>query len=134
LAEALLQWELSQRARVGYVAKGNNPWTENFSVLQAEVPDPADPGTHVNMGVVSALENADVIYLVGEARSHCLANTGYDIAAAFKDPMFVRKLVLVTDCTNDVPGYEFLGERFVRDMTARGMRTATSAEILSGWR
>ena len=129
LFEALQEW--SQRfAMVDFVTKGSNPWTEHFSAVQAEVPDPDDPSTQVNLRMVSTLEDADVVLLAGEASSHCLANTVRDIVARFGDPSTVRKLHLLTDATSPVPGFESYADDFLRDMVALGMNTLDTADAI----
>lgn len=129
LFESLQTWS-DRFALVDFVTKGSNPWTEHFSAVQAEVPDPEDPTTQVNTGLVRTLEEADVILLAGEASSHCLANTVRDIATQLADPAWVRKLVLLTDAMSPVPGFESYADDFVRDITALGMATTTTTQFL----
>lgn len=131
LADALKFWEREFMGRVEYVVKGNNPWTEHFSGVKAEVPDPSDLGTQLNTHLIQTLEEADVVALTGEALSHCVANTVTDIANAFADPATIRKLVLITDATSNVGGFDFLGQQFVTDMTKRGMRLETADSFLA---
>ena len=38
-------------------------------------------------------------------------------------------MVLLTDTTSSVKGFEEMGEEFVREMTVRGMRTCTTEEF-----
>ncbi len=113
------------------MTKGSNLWTEHFSAVQAEVPDPEDPDTQVNARLIDTLERADVILLAGEAGSHCLANTVRDIAAEFSDPTYVAKMVLLTDATSPVPGFEAYQDEFLRDLAGLGMRTSTTTEFLA---
>jgi nicotinamidase-related amidase len=130
LAEAVHAWE--ERFRMAdFVTKGSNPWTEHFSAVQAEVPDPADPTTQVNTELITTLENADTVLLAGEALSHCLANTVRDIADKFADASYVSKLVLLTDASSNVPTFESYGDDFVRELKAKGMKTATTSELLA---
>ena len=131
LAEALLVWELENFARVNYVMKGNNPWTEHFSGISAEVPDPTDPLTQVNKSMVQTLEAADVIAVGGEALSHCVASTVRDLVDNFSNPESVKKLVLLTDASSNVAGFEYLGEAFVKDMVAKGVILSTTTEFLA---
>jgi nicotinamidase-related amidase len=91
----------------------------------AEIPDPADPGTSLNTRLIQTLQNADIIGIAGEARSHCVANTIRDIANNFGEEN-IKKFVLIEDCTSDVTSFEFLGEAFVKEMKGRGMQVATS--------
>ena len=132
LSDVLHQWERWVGRQTHFVPKGTNPWTEHFSAIRAEVPDPEDPGTQVRTDGVRALESADRVGVAGEARSHCVANTIRDLVASFEDPGSVEKLVLITDTVSDVPGFEAYGEAFVRDLTAMGMRTATALELMRG--
>lgn len=125
LSEAIHEWE-ERFAMAEFVTKGSNPWTEHFSAVQAEVPDPDDPTTQINTGLVRTLEEADVILLAGEALSHCLANTARDISQAFSDPKYVSKLVLLTDASSPVAGFEKQADDFLRELRAAGMRTSTT--------
>lgn len=125
---AFADWENSQFARVDYVTKGHNPWTEHYSAVQADVPDPKDATTQLNTALIDTLQQADVVLLSGQALSHCVANTVIDIADNFGDEN-VRKLVLIEDTSSSVPGFEALGNEFVARMKDRGMQTAKAAEI-----
>lgn len=131
LFAALKRWEDQRFGVVDYVTKGSNLWTEHFSAVQAEVPDPEDPDTQINARLIDTLERADLIALAGEAGSHCLANTVRDIAAQFSDPTYVAKMVLLTDATSPVPGFESFQDDFLRDLSALGMRTSTTTEFLA---
>lgn len=131
LAGALNEWEFDQFRRVNYVVKGNNPFTEHFSGVQAEVPDPKDPATQVNTRLIQTLEEADIIAFTGEALSHCVASTVRGIAASFSDPKYIEKLVLLTDASSNVPGFDFLGDAFLKDLKALGMKTSTTVEFLA---
>ena len=128
LAETIHAWE-DRFAMADFVTKGSNPWTEHFSAVQAEVPDPSDPTTQVNTDLIHTLEEADVILLAGEALSHCLANTVRDVADKFADPTYVRKLVLLTDASSNVPGFEMYGDDFLKALIAEGMQTATTTDF-----
>lgn len=128
LFEAFINWE-QDFAMVDYVTKGSNFWTEHYSAVQADVPDPQDADTQINMKLIRTLEEADIILLAGEARSHCLANTVIDIADNFGEEN-IKKMILLEDATSDVPGFEDLGEQFVKDMKARGMQISTTTEFL----
>lgn len=132
VAEALHEWEEIEYAQAEFVTKGSNPWTEHFSGVKAEVPDPADPSTQLNIRLIETLEAADIILLAGEALSHCLANTVRDIADRFAqtNPRYIEKLYLLRDATGNVPGCDALGEAFIKDLTAKGMKLTTTTDFL----
>jgi nicotinamidase-related amidase len=127
----LREWEERRFALVDYVLKGSNMMTEHYSAVQADVPDADDAATQLNTRLICALEAADVIAVAGEARTHCLANTVRDIVNNFSHPSHIAKLVLLTDATSDIPGFETHAENFLRDMSARGLQLSTTVEFLA---
>ena len=128
LHQGLAIWEAQKQRRVHYVHKGTNPYTEHFSAIRAEVPDETDPSTQANEALLDRLEQADVLLIAGEARSHCVANTVRDLVHL--RPKMAKRIVLLEDTTSDVPGFEALGASFVSDMTSLGM----AIETTSRWR
>jgi len=127
LFDSLLEWE-KNFAMVDYVTKGSNFWTEHYSAVQADVPDPQDPGTMLNTRLIETLEIADEILIAGEALSHCVANTITDIANNFGEDN-IKKFILLEDASSNVTGFESLGENFVTDMKKRGMRVALTTDF-----
>lgn len=126
-------WEAAQLQVVAKLSKGSNPWTEHYSAVMAEVPDPQDPATQLNIPFLDSLVSADRIYICGEAGSHCVkASTEHiaDYLQAQQGREALAKLVLLTDCMSPVTGFEAQQEAFIAAMLARGARLATSTEIL----
>jgi len=105
---------------VDFVTKGSNFQTEHYGAVMAEVEDPADPSTRLNVPLITSLQNADFILIAGEALSHCVANTVRDVAANFGEDN-VKKMVLIDGCASPVKGFEQLAQDFVTEMTGRGM-------------
>lgn len=125
--KAITEWE-EDFNMVDYVTKGSNLWTEHYSAVQADVPDAKDPGTSLNIGLIEILQKAPLIALSGEALSHCVANTVRDIANNFGEEN-IKKMVLLTDTTSSVPGFEKLGEDFLKEMKGRGMQVCESKDF-----
>jgi len=119
-------WEDGALGIVSKIAKGSNPWTEHYSAVMAEVPDEADPKTQLNRELIASLADADRIYITGEAGSHCVKATTEHIA----DHIDPSRLVLVTDCMSPVQGFDTHYRGFLAAMAARGLQTATSAQML----
>ena len=126
--KALTSWEEKYFGMIDFVTKGSNLWTEHYSAVQADVPDPQDPGTMLNTRLIDTLKEADIIYIAGEALSHCVANTIRDIANNFGEDN-IKKFILLEDCSSSVPGFEKFGDDFVTEMTKRGMKTSKSTNI-----
>ncbi|MCL2656169.1 MAG: cysteine hydrolase [Betaproteobacteria bacterium] len=123
------RWEEATLNSVNKVIKGANPWTEHYSAIQAEVPDPADPDTETNAGFIALLRAADRVLIAGEAGSHCVKATTEHLADAF-GPNETGKLILLTDCISPVAGFETQYAQFLADMRACGLQTAKSSDLL----
>ena len=131
LHHALQRWEQQRFALVDYVTKGSNPFTEHYSAIVADVPDPSDPGTQINTAFIKTLLDADIVAIAGEAGSHCLANTVRDVANNFGDDSYVKRLVLLEDATSPVPGFEPFQTDFIKEMKARGMQISNTQDFLA---
>lgn len=133
LYQELLAWSGARPDNVDYVSKGSNPFTEHYSAVKAEVPDPADATTQLNTRLIQTLMEADKILIAGEAGSHCVANTVKDIADGFNDDSYIKKMVLLEDGISPVqsPFVDFpaIQAQFIADMKARGMQTANTTDF-----
>lgn len=131
LHEQLRKWSRDNVKTVNYVSKGSNPFTEHYSAVAADVPDPSDPSTHINQRLIDVLQSADNVLIAGEASSHCVLNTVKDIADNFGDDN-VKKLIWLSDATSPVihPVVDFpkIANDFVNEMAQRGMRISTTVD------
>ena len=123
------QWEETQLRGVGKVTKGENPWTEHYSAIQAEVPDADDAHTGMNTTLLADLDRADLLLIAGEASSHCVRATTEHIVANQPGGRPGR-IVLLTDCMSPVGGFEAQHAAFLADMRAKGVRLMSSVEAL----
>ncbi|MEO6918090.1 MAG: cysteine hydrolase [Collimonas sp.] len=124
------RWEESTLRSVNLISKGANPWTEHYSAVQAEVPDPDDAATMSNRDFLDNLARADCIYIAGEASSHCVKATTEHIAADF-GAANMAKLVLITDCMSPVSGFERQAGDFIAAMLAMGARSASARQVMA---
>lgn len=128
LQAAYAEWETAQLRPVAKVTKGENPWTEHYSALLAEVPSADDEHTQLNTALLQRLSSAERIVVAGEAGSHCVKATVEDLAAQL-GPEGTRRLVLLTDAMSPVAGFEAQQQAFLLEMAARGATLATTAEL-----
>ena len=131
LLSVLLAWEKDNLACINLVSKGSNIHREHFSAVMAEVVDPQDPSTQLNTDFIQMVMEADEILAAGEALSHCLLWTVRDMADSFGDDSFIKKVVLLSDCTSPVPGFEAMGQKLQDDLVLRGMQVTTSKDYLA---
>lgn len=128
------QWEDRRLRQVLKVTKGDNPWTEHYSALQAEVPDADDAATWLNRSLLARLDAFDTIWIAGEASSHCVKATVEHLADHLPSLLpsgCLEKLVLLTDGMSPVGGFEAQAADFMARMRERGARTATCAQALA---
>ncbi len=102
LLEASKKWERANGRMVEFVTKGDNPLTEHFGAFRANIEIPQDPKTQFNQGLVKKLLENDTVFLSGEARSHCVANSLRQLVNEV--PALCSKLTILQDCMSDVPG------------------------------
>lgn len=129
LLDALKDW--SRRRDRDYVAvpKGLYPLTEHFGIFQAQVPDPAIPETQLNTTLIADLGRFDTVYLMGEAKSHCVANSLKQLLNFA--PGLIPKLAVVTDCTSDVSGLGHLADPIYAEARRQQVRFVESGAIFS---
>lgn len=106
--EAILDWERTYYDVV-YVTKGENIFTEHYSILGALVPDGGDSSTVLNKPLLSRILDSERLVVAGEASSHCVANTLYDIVLSSEDS-FKDKIMLLKNCMSPVTGFESIQE------------------------
>lgn len=129
LHDAVNVWEAKKGMAVDFVTKGDNPYTEHFGAFRANIEIPQDPRTQFNQTLIANLMKYDLVFLAGEARSHCVANSLRQ--AVTEVPALAQKLVIMQDCMSDVPGFPaaFYAEvqKIYDDAVAKGARMADSA-------
>lgn len=126
LEEALAEWEEVNTKSPIVIRKGQFPLTEHYSAVKAEVVVDGEPDTDVNTEMIDELKKYDQILVAGEALSHCVGNTVRDMVANGIDP---KKVIVLSDCTSNVPTFEAQGEAFVSEMKDLGMRFMTTEEF-----
>lgn len=105
LAEALNAWSKKTNKIVNYVFKGMNPFTEHYSAIKAEVVL-EDSHTHENTVLLNSLKSATKLFVAGEALSHCVSSTVFDIVDYFEREKVSTEVILLEDCSSPVGGFE----------------------------
>ncbi|GAB3642152.1 cysteine hydrolase family protein [Spirosoma arcticum] len=129
LLDALKHWSRKRERDYVAVPKGLYPLTEHFGIFRAQVPDPAVPETQLNTALIADLDRFDTVYLMGEARSHCVANSLKQLLDFA--PSLVPKVVVVSDCTSDVAGLGHLADPIYEEARTRKVRFMESGAIFS---
>jgi len=130
VAAACAQWIHTTGKSVLDIYKGSNPRTEHYSAVRAEVPHPDDPGTHTNTSLLEWTDDADVLWVAGEAASHCVRATLDDVLAHRGD-LHARPVVVIGDCMAPVAGFEALYAQYRAEVIARGVQWRESASLMA---
>ena len=116
---------------VTFVTKGANPLTEHFGAFRAQVPIAGESDTNVNIELLKILTNYENVYLAGQAKSHCVANT---LKQALEyAPELAKKFIVLEDCMSNVGGgptpnltFAELAQPIYDDAKSKGVRFSTS--------
>jgi nicotinamidase/pyrazinamidase len=125
IMEALVEWTKEGRF-YQVVEKGTYPLTEHFGIFRANVPVADRPETQLNQALISTLDKYRNIYLAGEAKSHCVANSLKQAMEGY--PGLASKFIILEDCMSDVTGLGHLGTPVYARAKEMGIRFAKSAE------
>jgi len=127
--------------------KGDNPLTENYSILRPEVLDTFDGGVlaRKNTHFIERLLASDAIVVAGQASSHCVRSSVDDLLHEIqaRDPALAGKVYLLTDCMSAVTVPDGQGG-FLADFSvqaaeaagrfaAAGMHIVASTDPLESW-
>ena len=140
--EAVFFHGIARNCQPDFQLKGNNPLTENYSVLRPEVLEGTDgnPVALKNEALMNKLVQNDAVIIAGQAKSHCVAWTLEDMLHEIRrlDSDLCRKIYLLEDCTSPVviPGSidysEQADEAFQRFADA-GMHVVESVDPMAAW-
>lgn len=104
--EAIFFHSIARQSQAQFELKGENPFTENYSILRPEVLIGWDnqPIGNKNTNLIQQLLKYDAVIIAGQAKSHCVAWTIEDLLTEIKqvDSTLTKKIYLLEDCTSPV--------------------------------
>lgn len=130
LFEAVAEWECGVQRGAFKVLKGQNPLTEQYSAVRAEVPAQDDPRTQTNHELIEKCRPSGSLFVAGEAASHCVAATLEHLFEEFSAEE-ISRVVLLEDCMSPVTRFESQARAFCDRAVARGARMLTSVQALA---
>lgn len=133
LYEAIAYHAAARQTQPIFLAKGSIPKTEHYSILEPEVKVPEHPQGGLNTGFLEMLASFDLVYIAGQAKSHCVLETATSIMRHFRDqPEVIGRLRFLVDCTSSVAHPEIDFEALANDTLARferdGLRLVRSTD------
>ncbi len=104
--EAIFFHCIARQSQTKFEIKGENPLTENYSILRPEVLEDFNrhPLGQKNTRLIKQLLEFDAVIIGGQAKSHCVAWTIDDLLTEIKlvDATLAEKVYLLEDCTSPV--------------------------------
>lgn len=140
--EACFFHTIARKAQIHYEIKGQNPLTENYSVLRPEVLNDPDgkPIAERNSAFLQMLLEYDRVIIAGQAKSHCVAWTVSDLLEEIQkiDIALAKKVYLVDDLTSPVvvPGivdYTEPADAVFAKVADAGMHIVESTAPIAQW-
>jgi len=118
--KALEWWAMRNHQLVTFLWKGSNPKAEMYSAFKADVEVPGADDTKLKTRVLDRLFRFDNIVICGEAASHCVLYSLIDMIDYFDSKTGKHpNIMLLSDCTSPVPGYERQAEISYSDLDKR---------------
>jgi nicotinamidase-related amidase len=142
IEEACFFHNLARHSQTGFEMKGNNPLTENYSVLRPEVLDGPNgqPIAQKNAPYIKKVLDFDAVVIAGQAKSHCIAWSVDDLLTEIRarDEKLATKVYLLEDCTSPVvvPGVVDFTKRAneaFRRFADAGMNVVESTAPIESW-
>ncbi len=140
--EAIFFHSIARYSQPSSQVKGDNPFTEHYSVLGPEVlagPD-GEPIAQKNVEFIERLLQFDAVIIAGQAKSHCVAWTIDDLLQGIyvRDERLAEKVYLLEDCTSPVvvPGvmdYTDEANAAFRRFADAGMHVVRSTQPIDSW-
>lgn len=145
LSEAVLFHSFVHGVEYTYETKGQNPWTENYSVLAPESLlrwDGQGAIAEKNQSFIDQLISAKKLIIGGQAASHCVKSTIAhlldEIVNIKKAPELAKKVYILRDCMSAVvvpggPDYTPDAEAALAQFAAAGMNVVDSTTPMDQW-
>jgi len=128
LLPSLHHWSFVHSKNYQIEIKGTNPFCEHFGIFEAQIPMADAPETQLNTTLLNQLLDFDQIFLAGEAKSHCVANSLNQMLNYSE--AFAKKIIVLEDCMSDVPNLGHLGEPIYSRAKNLGMKLQKSIDFV----
>ncbi len=135
LYEAISYHATARQVQPRLVIKGEIDKTEHYSIFEPEVKVPEYPQGRLNERLLQDLQQFDLVYIAGQAKSHCVLETVNSMMSYFQaQPDFIDRLRILEDGMSSVtvPGIDFdaLANRVYDQHRERGLKFVTTQEPL----
>jgi nicotinamidase/pyrazinamidase len=127
LFDAIQEWEKDFKV-AEFLSKGANLFTEHFGAFEAVVPIAGYDDTTYNFEVLEVLEKHEQVIVAGEASSHCVAQTLYQMISHMSEDN-IKKIVYLSDACSPVTGCEAMEQELIEKLKEVGVTVTTTADL-----
>ncbi|MBD2531178.1 isochorismatase [Nostoc flagelliforme FACHB-838] len=140
--EAIFFHSIARQTQTQFEIKGENPLTENYSILRPEVLEDFEkrPLAQKNTRLIKQLLEFDAVIIGGQAKSHCVAWTIDDLLTEIKqvDATLAKKIYLLEDSTSpvvvpSVVDYTEQADAAFKKFAEAGMHIVKSSENIASF-
>ena len=136
ISEAIAWHSAARNTQPTYIVKGRTIRSEYYGIFGAEIADPEDPESGLNVALLDAVMKHDKIYVAGEAKSHCVLESEKQLINHFGNkPELLKRLHFLRDCTSSVKhlaiDFNTLAEDELAAMERRGVQMVLSTDPIS---
>ncbi|NDJ75813.1 MAG: nicotinamidase [Chloroflexi bacterium] len=135
LYEAIAYHAAARQVQPIFEIKGTIPKTEHYSLLEPEVKVPDHPQGSLNTAFLDMIAGYDLVYIAGQAKSHCVLETLTSMVNHFSDqPEQMAKWRVLVDCMSSVahPEVDFdaIANQTLAEYAERGLKLVHSTDPL----
>lgn len=123
LNAGLKKWTNSTNQNFKSYIKGMDRNSEHFGIFQSE-----DGKSEFNYELLDEFKGCERILVAGQAKSHCVATTLKQILDI--RPNYIKKTILLTDTTSNVPGCENIADGIYNELREAGMKEMTTIDYI----
>ena len=135
LAEAIAYHSSARMCNPVKLEKGRTPRTEYYGAFGSEVPDPQDASSGANSGMMDVIMAHDLVYVAGQAKSHCVLESLRQLLTQFEgQPQVIERLRLLQDCTSSVEhpviDFDTMANQELAQMERQGLQLVLSTDAI----
>lgn len=128
IENSIYDWQDKFNKRVTYIPKGINPLTEMYSLFMAEVPDPNDPLTGLNINLLEELCKYKKIFVSGQPKTKCVQSTIEHLIIS-KNINPNPEIIFLKDTCSNMPGKDFESFKFDTLMKKNGVQIMKTTDF-----
>jgi len=134
LYEAFYFHAAARKHQLTLLSKGIIPQTEMYGILSPEVQVPKHPMGGFNTSFLKLMTGHDILFIVGQAKSHCVLETIRQIHDYFQNDLSVlEKVYILEDCMSSVQhpdvDFEAIAQTEFAKFKKSGMNIIKSTDV-----